>query len=150
MLVGYMRVSKADGSQTVELQRDALIRDALIAAGVAHLYDDHPLQRFARPRAEATTDAICRDGAARASWECGSPGLLDQVFRFLLGVVGYRSARTRCTSRCPACGVSSGRGSAREDGVEWYSSRGSRNRMASAWSARLGITRRIRLRARTA
>ena len=38
MLVGYMRVSKADGSQTVELQRDALL-----AAGVdaAHLYDDH-------------------------------------------------------------------------------------------------------------
>ena len=38
MLVGYMRVSKADGSQTVELQRDPLL-----AAGVAaaHLYDDH-------------------------------------------------------------------------------------------------------------
>jgi hypothetical protein len=33
-----MRVSKADGSQTVELQRDPLL-----AAGVAaaHLYDDH-------------------------------------------------------------------------------------------------------------
>jgi DNA invertase Pin-like site-specific DNA recombinase len=29
MLVGYMRVSKTDGSQTVELQRDALL-----AAGV--------------------------------------------------------------------------------------------------------------------
>jgi hypothetical protein len=29
MLVGYMRVSKADGSQTLELQRDALL-----AAGV--------------------------------------------------------------------------------------------------------------------
>ncbi len=29
MLVGYMRVSKADGSQTVALQRDALL-----AAGV--------------------------------------------------------------------------------------------------------------------
>ncbi len=37
MLIGYMRVSKADGSQTNYLQRDALI-----AAGVdvAHLYDD--------------------------------------------------------------------------------------------------------------
>jgi DNA invertase Pin-like site-specific DNA recombinase len=36
MLVGYMRVSKADGSQTVELQRDALL-----AAGIdaANLYD---------------------------------------------------------------------------------------------------------------
>jgi DNA invertase Pin-like site-specific DNA recombinase len=38
MLVGYMRVSKADGSQTVQLQRDALL-----AAGVdaAQLYEDH-------------------------------------------------------------------------------------------------------------
>ncbi|WP_316248579.1 recombinase family protein, partial [Klebsiella pneumoniae] len=37
MLIGYMRVSKADGSQSTNLQRDALI-----AAGVslAHLYED--------------------------------------------------------------------------------------------------------------
>jgi DNA invertase Pin-like site-specific DNA recombinase len=37
MLIGYMRVSKADGSQATDLQRDALI-----AAGVdpAHLYED--------------------------------------------------------------------------------------------------------------
>jgi DNA invertase Pin-like site-specific DNA recombinase len=38
MLIGYMRVSKADGSQTTFLQRDALI-----AAGVepGHIYEDH-------------------------------------------------------------------------------------------------------------
>ncbi|MDN4646319.1 recombinase family protein [Arthrobacter sp. PsM3] len=38
MLVGYMRVSKADGSQTTDLQRDALL-----AAGVdpLKLYEDH-------------------------------------------------------------------------------------------------------------
>ena len=37
MLVGYMRVSKADGSQVSDLQRDALL-----AAGVdgRHLYED--------------------------------------------------------------------------------------------------------------
>jgi len=37
MLIGYMRVSKADGSQATDLQRDALI-----AAGVdpCHLYED--------------------------------------------------------------------------------------------------------------
>jgi DNA invertase Pin-like site-specific DNA recombinase len=37
MLIGYMRVSKSDGSQTVDLQRDALV-----AAGVAteRLYED--------------------------------------------------------------------------------------------------------------
>jgi DNA invertase Pin-like site-specific DNA recombinase len=38
MLIGYMRVSKADGSQTTDLQRDALLK-----AGVdeQHLYDDY-------------------------------------------------------------------------------------------------------------
>jgi len=37
MLIGYMRVSKADGSQTTHLQRDALIK-----AGVdpSHIYED--------------------------------------------------------------------------------------------------------------
>ncbi|MFX6011145.1 recombinase family protein, partial [Acinetobacter baumannii] len=37
MLIGYMRVSKAYGSQATDLQRDALI-----AAGVdpVHLYED--------------------------------------------------------------------------------------------------------------
>ncbi|MCO3160677.1 recombinase family protein, partial [Pseudomonas aeruginosa] len=37
MQIGYMRVSKADGTQGTDLQRDALV-----AAGVdpAHLYDD--------------------------------------------------------------------------------------------------------------
>ena len=38
MLIGYMRVSKTDGSQLTDLQPDALV-----AAGVApdHLYEDH-------------------------------------------------------------------------------------------------------------
>jgi len=38
MLIGYMRVSKADGSQTTDLQRDALLK-----AGVdeRHLYEDY-------------------------------------------------------------------------------------------------------------
>lgn len=38
MLIGYVRVSKADGSQTTDMQRDALL-----AAGVdsIHIYEDH-------------------------------------------------------------------------------------------------------------
>ncbi|ECC9721673.1 recombinase family protein [Salmonella enterica] len=38
MLIGYMRVSKIDGSQTTDLQRDGLL-----AVGVSptHLYEDH-------------------------------------------------------------------------------------------------------------
>lgn len=37
MLIGYMRVSKADGSQANNLQRDALIATGV---DVAHLYED--------------------------------------------------------------------------------------------------------------
>jgi DNA invertase Pin-like site-specific DNA recombinase len=53
--IGYMRVSKADGSQVLDLQRDALL-----AAGVkpSRLYQDHAsgkkddrpgASRYARP-----------------------------------------------------------------------------------------------------
>ena len=47
MLLGYMRVSKADGSQTTDLQRDALL-----AAGVEpdRFYEDHASgKRDSRP-----------------------------------------------------------------------------------------------------
>jgi hypothetical protein len=45
VLIGYMRVSKADGSQTLDLQRDALL-----AAGVepGHLYEDQASGKRAR------------------------------------------------------------------------------------------------------
>lgn len=38
MLIGYMRVSKADGSQTTNLQRDALLKAGI---GEQHLYEDY-------------------------------------------------------------------------------------------------------------
>ena len=66
MLVGYMRVSKADGTQTVELQRDALL-----AAGVevAHLYDDHaPGRRDDRPGLASCLKAL-RDGDTLVVWK---------------------------------------------------------------------------------
>jgi DNA invertase Pin-like site-specific DNA recombinase len=59
MLVGYMRVSKADGTQTVDLQRDALL-----AAGIdaAHLYDDHVSgRRDDRPGLAACLKALRAD-----------------------------------------------------------------------------------------
>jgi DNA invertase Pin-like site-specific DNA recombinase len=51
MLIGYMRVSKSDGSQTNDLQRDALI-----AAGVdpVQIYEDRASGRLdARPGLDA-------------------------------------------------------------------------------------------------
>jgi len=59
MLVGYMRVSKTDGSQTVALQRDALL-----AAGVDadQLYEDHASGRTDdRPGLASCLKALRKD-----------------------------------------------------------------------------------------
>jgi hypothetical protein len=56
VLIGYMRVSKADGSQTLDLQRDALL-----AAGIdpGHLYEDQASgKRDNRPGLEACLKAL--------------------------------------------------------------------------------------------
>jgi DNA invertase Pin-like site-specific DNA recombinase len=66
MLIGYMRVSKADGSQTVDLQRDALL-----AAGIdsARLYEDHASgRRDDRPGLVACLKAL-RDGDTLVVWK---------------------------------------------------------------------------------
>jgi DNA invertase Pin-like site-specific DNA recombinase len=59
MIIGYMRVSKADGSQTTDLQRDALI-----AVGVAadYIYEDKASgKRDARPGLDAALKALRKD-----------------------------------------------------------------------------------------
>ncbi|MCB1660837.1 MAG: recombinase family protein, partial [Pseudomonadales bacterium] len=66
MLIGYMRVSKADGSQATDLQRDALI-----AAGVdpAHLYEDQASgKREDRPGLASCLKAL-RDGDTLVVWK---------------------------------------------------------------------------------
>jgi DNA invertase Pin-like site-specific DNA recombinase len=66
MLLGYMRISKADGSQTTALQRDALID-----AGVdpAQLYEDHASGRVdARPGLVAALKAL-RAGDTLVVWK---------------------------------------------------------------------------------
>jgi len=66
MLIGYMRVSKADGSQATDLQRDALV-----AAGVdpAHLYEDRASgKREDRPGLAACLKAL-RPGDALLVWK---------------------------------------------------------------------------------
>jgi len=59
MLIGYMRVSKADGSQVLDLQRDALL-----GAGIPtdRLYEDHASgKRDDRPGLEACLKALRKD-----------------------------------------------------------------------------------------
>lgn len=78
MLVGYMRVSKADGSQTLDLQRDALL-----AAGIEerHIYEDRASgQSEARPGLDALRKAL-RSGDTLVVWK------LDRLGRNLRDLV---------------------------------------------------------------
>ena len=78
MLIGYMRVSKADGSQTTDLQHDALI-----AAGVAadHIYEDRASGKLdARPGLDAALKSL-REGDTLVVWK------LDRLGRDLRHLV---------------------------------------------------------------
>jgi len=78
MLIGYMRVSKADGSQVLDLQQDTLL-----AAGVAsqHLYADHASgSRDDRPGFINCLKAL-RDGDTLVVWK------LDRLGRDLRHLV---------------------------------------------------------------
>ena len=78
MLIGYMRVSKTDGSQTTDPQRDALI-----AAGVGedYLYEDLASGKLeARPGLTATLKAL-REGDTLVVWK------LDRLGRDLRHLV---------------------------------------------------------------
>lgn len=78
MQLGYMRVSKADGSQTLDLQRDALL-----AAGIKtnHLYEDLASgRRDDRPGLAACLKAV-REGDILVVWK------LDRLGRDLRHLV---------------------------------------------------------------
>lgn len=78
MMIGYMRVSKADGSQSTDLQRDALL-----AAGVAasNLYEDQASgKKDDRPQLAACLKAM-RSGDTLLVWK------LDRLGRDLRHLV---------------------------------------------------------------
>ena len=78
MLLGYMRVSKADGSQTTDLQRDALLEAGVEAE---RLYADQASgKRDDRPGLEACLKAL-REGDVLAIWK------LDRLGRDLRHLV---------------------------------------------------------------
>ncbi|QGU05919.1 recombinase family protein [Corynebacterium comes] len=86
-LIGYMRVSKSDGSQTTDLQRDALI-----AAGVdpGHLYEDMASgKKEDRPHLEACLKAL-RSGDTLLVWKLDR---LGRNLRHLVNIVHDLTAR---------------------------------------------------------
>lgn len=87
VLIGYMRVSKADGSQVLDLQRDALL-----AAGVTaeHLYEDLASgRRDDRPGLAACAKAL-RKGDALVVWKLDR---LGRDLRHLVNLVHDLTAR---------------------------------------------------------
>lgn len=59
MLIGYARISKADGSQSLDLQRDALIEAGVVADGI---YEDRASgKRDIRPGLDTCLKALRKD-----------------------------------------------------------------------------------------
>ncbi|MFM9274366.1 recombinase family protein [Pseudarthrobacter sp. NKDBFgelt] len=81
MLVGYMRVSKADGSQTTDLQRDALIAAGM---GPDPLYEDRASgKKDDRPQLAACLKAL-RQGDTLVVWKLDR---LGRDLRHLVNIV---------------------------------------------------------------
>lgn len=78
MLIGYMRVSKADGSQTTDLQHDAL---SVAGVSADHIYEDKASGKLdARPGLDAALKAL-REGDTLVVWK------LDRLGRDLRHLV---------------------------------------------------------------
>lgn len=87
MLIGYMRVSKADGSQTTHLQRDALV---LAGVDPTHLYEDQASgKREDRPGLAACLKAL-REGDTLTVWKLDR---LGRDLRHLINTVHDLTAR---------------------------------------------------------
>ena len=81
MLIGYARVSKADGSQSLDLQRDALIEDGVAADAI---YEDQVSgKRDTRPGLDACLKAL-REGDVLVVWKLDR---LGRDLRHLVNVV---------------------------------------------------------------
>jgi len=92
VLIGYMRVSKADGSQGLDLQRDALL-----AVGVkpSQLYEDHASgKKDDRPGLEACLKSL-RDGDTLIVWKLDRLGrnlrhLVNTIHDLMEHKIGFR------------------------------------------------------------
>ena len=92
MLVGYMRISKADGSQTLTLQRDALIEAGV---DIHLLYEDQASgKKDDRPGLEACLKSL-REGDTLIVWKLDRLGrnlrhLVNTVHDLMERKIGFR------------------------------------------------------------
>lgn len=92
MLIGYMLVSKADGSQTTDLQRDSLIAAGIVAD---HIYEDRASGKLdARPGLDAALKAL-RKGDTLVVWKLDRLGrdlrhLVNTVHELAQRGVGFK------------------------------------------------------------
>ena len=93
MLIGYVRVSKADGSRVFDLQRDSLL-----AVGVepSRLYQDHASgKKDDRPGLEACLKSM-RDDDTLVVWKLDRLGrdlrhLADTIHELMERTIGFRA-----------------------------------------------------------
>lgn len=92
MLIGYMRVSKADGSQVLDMQRDALL---VAGVGAAHVYEDLASGRLdERPGLVACVKSL-REGDTLLVWKLDRLGrnlrhLVNTVHDLTVRGVGFQ------------------------------------------------------------
>src|SRR5262245_55667965 len=92
MLVGYMRVSKADGSQVLDLQRDAL---AAVGIKTQRLYEDRASdKKDDRPGLEACLKSL-REGDTLIVWKLDRLGrnlrhLVNTIHDLMERKIGFR------------------------------------------------------------
>ncbi len=92
MLIGYLRVSKSDGSQTTNLQRDALIENGV---DPVHIYEDHASGRIdERPDLLAALKAL-RQGDVLIVWKLDRLGrslhhLVNTIHDLTMRGIGFK------------------------------------------------------------
>lgn len=87
MFLGYARISKADGNQTIDLQHDALTADGVDAS---HIYEDRMSGRHdVRPGLDACLKAL-REGDTLVVWKLDR---LGRNLRHLIELIETLSAR---------------------------------------------------------
>src|SRR5471030_1942672 len=87
MLIGYMRVSKVDGSQTTNLQRDALV---LAGVDPKHLYEDQTSGKLEDRAGFTASLKALREGDTLAVWKLDR---LGRDLRHLINTVHDLIAR---------------------------------------------------------